>query len=270
METLTVEEVLRIHEILVADFAKTGDPISPPGVRSNDLLESAVSRQQAGHGKVLKYPEPLDNAATLAFGICMDHPFHNGNKRTALVSMLVHLDKNRLCLYQTSQADLYQFMIAIADHSLGIRLDPRRPDKKPARRSADAEVRAIVDWLRDRVQKVRRGERPVTFRHLRQILGHFGFELEIRHGNMTDVIRVETQAPSLFRRHSRQSRTRIGTIGYRDEGTEVSLKDLKTLRQLCGLTETDGVDTDSFYNEAAVVDAFVNRYRTVLRRLGRT
>ena len=30
-----------------------------------------------------------------AFGICCDHPFHNGNTRTALVTMLVHLDNNQ-------------------------------------------------------------------------------------------------------------------------------------------------------------------------------
>jgi hypothetical protein len=50
----------------------------------------------------------------------------------------------------------------------------------------------------------------------------------------------------------------------------VSVKDLKRLRQMCKLTEADGVDTDAFYSDTAVVDAFVNRYRTVLRRLART
>jgi len=59
----------------------------------------------------------------------------------------------------------------------------------------------------------------------------------------------------------------LGSVGYRDDGTEVSLKDLKSLRKLCNLREEDGVDSDAFYDEADAVDAFVNRYRTVLRRL---
>jgi prophage maintenance system killer protein len=103
LATLTAEDVLTIHEYLINDFAATSDPISPPGVRSVALLESAVGRQHTGTGSTLKYPDPIDNAATLLYGVCLDHPFHNGNKRTALVAMLVHLDKNHLCLFNTSQ-----------------------------------------------------------------------------------------------------------------------------------------------------------------------
>jgi death-on-curing family protein len=270
LETLTAEDVLRIHEILVADFAMSDDLIAPPGVRSIALLESAVGRQHVGHGSTLKYPDPISNAATLVYGVCNDHPFHNGNKRTALVAMLAHLDKNRLCLYDTSQAELYQLMLAIADHSLGVRVDPRRPDKRPTRRESDEEVDAIKDWLGRRVGKLKRGEKPITFRHLRQTLARFGFEIENNDANSVDVVRRETVAPSLFRRKPSTRTTRIGTIGYRNEGTEVSVKDLKRLRQMCKLTEGDGVDTDAFYSDAAVVDAFINRYRTVLRRLART
>src|SRR5258708_5521281 len=103
--TVTVEDVVAIHESLVADFAAAADPIAPPGIRTRALHESAVNRQLTSHGDRLKYPDPISNAATLTFGICNDHPFHNGNKRTALVAMLVHLDKNKLALYHTKQSD---------------------------------------------------------------------------------------------------------------------------------------------------------------------
>ncbi len=66
----------------------------------------------------LKYPDPILNAATLLYGICNDHPFHNGNKRTALVSALAHLDKNNLILRATKQTELFNLMIAVADHAL--------------------------------------------------------------------------------------------------------------------------------------------------------
>jgi len=42
--TLSVEDVLFIHEVLVRNFALNGDPIEPPGVKSLALLESAVGR----------------------------------------------------------------------------------------------------------------------------------------------------------------------------------------------------------------------------------
>lgn len=255
--------------MLVADFAASGDPIGNMGLRSRALLESAVNRQHSGHRERLKYAEPLGNAATLAFGICCDHPFVNGNKRTALVALLVHLDNNRLCLHRTSQNDLYQLMLGIANHSVGMRTDPRRRDKIPARRTADQEVAAIRDWLRERAEKLRRGEQLLTFRQLRQCLGRFGISLENPHSNSIDVVRTETKT-RLFRREKQVVKKRLGSIGYRDEGTEVSLRDLKVLREMCKLREQDGVDSDAFYDSADVIDAFVNRYRTVLRRLAKT
>src|SRR5215510_4368531 len=91
---LTVEDVLSVYAALTQDFADSADPISPAGVRDQGLLESAVYRQETGFGGRLKYDHPLLSAASLAYGLCCDHPFHNGNKRAALVSMLVHIDRN--------------------------------------------------------------------------------------------------------------------------------------------------------------------------------
>lgn len=270
LETLSTEDVLRLHETLVEDFARSGDPISPPGVKSMALLESAISRQHVGHGHILKYPDPLSNAATLVYGICCDHPFHNGNKRTALVAMLVHLDKNHLCIYRTSEREIYGLLLEIASHTVGWRPDPRKRDQSPPRRHSDEEVKAIVNWLRDRVEKVVRGERPITYRQLRQILSRFGLELEVAHGNAADVIKVIEKAPRAFSRKPVFERKRVASIGYRDEGTEVSVKELKSLRRQAHLAEEDGVDSATFYDEYAVVDSFINKYRKLLRRLART
>jgi death on curing protein len=268
-ETLNVEDVLRIHRELVNDFARTGDPIGPMGVRTQGLLESAVNRQHTGHRDILKYPDPLSSAATLAYGVCCDHPFHNGNKRTALVAMLVHLDRNHLCILNTKESELYQLMLGIADHTLGLRLDPRRPDKVPSRRDPDDEVTSIKDWLKRRVAPLHRGERQITYRQLRQVLSRFGVSLEASRSNAVEVVKLVTVPGGLLRR-ARSEPRRLGTIGYRNEGTEVSFKDIKNLRRMCALTEEDGVDSDAFYDGADVIDAFINRYRTLLRRLAKT
>jgi death on curing protein len=267
--SLSVDDVLRIHDVLIEDFVKSGDPIGTSGVRDMGLLESAVSRQHVGLGTTLKHPDPLGSAATLTFGLCLDHPFVNGNKRTALVALLVHLDRNKLCLYGTSQDDLYALMLGIADHTLGIRVDPRRRDRPLPQRTADDEVAAIKTWLKKRAEQVRRGERPITYRQLRQILGKFGLTLENPNSNTIEVFKNEHRRSGLLRR-DRTVKTRIATIGYRDEGTEVSFRDLKNIRDLCSLTEDHGVDSQAFYGDADVIDAFVIRYRAVLRRLAKT
>jgi death-on-curing family protein len=271
VESLTLDEVRQIHDILVQDFADSGDPIFPPGVKHQNLLESAVARQHTEFGGVAKYTSPIDLAATLTFGLCSNHPFHNGNKRTALVAMLVHLDKNNLTLAGCPQDDLFKMIIALADHRIG-EVAPRRVVKEAFKKRADFEVSALSAWIAERAKKPRRGERQITYRELRRILRGFGFELDVPasgRGNQRDVVRIESAKSVLPWRGPKEVRKRIGSIGYHDEGTFVLLNDMKKIRELCRLREDDGCDSDAFYGSAAIIDAFVNRYRNILRRLAR-
>jgi death-on-curing protein len=266
MEMLTVDEVLLIYDVLVRDFVEAADPIAPAGVRDRALLDSAVSRQYTAIGVTLKYPTVPLNAATLTYGICCDHPFFNGNKRAALVAMLVHLDKNGYCLPSTTQGDLYTMITAIADHRFGAFADRRGHFPRLA---ADEQVALLSQWLKKRVARVTKGERPITYRQLRRILSAFNIALENTGQNSAELVRyVEARRGILGRRTL--VRQRIATIGYRDDGTALTKAQLKDIRRLCRLREEDGVDSSMFYTTGEVIDAFVNRYRTVLRRLART
>ena len=64
------------------------------GVRDEGLLESALTRPQ----QLFAYGDPPPDlaalAASLAFGIARNHPFVDGNKRTALAACLVFLQIN--------------------------------------------------------------------------------------------------------------------------------------------------------------------------------
>lgn len=268
LQRLTCEEVLRIYSKLVADFYDSGDPIAPAGVKSMDLLESAVMRQHTGHGETLKYPSPIDNAATLLYGICCDHPFYNGNKRTALVSTLVHLDKNKLTLYHTSQQDLYNLMLDVADHTITGRPDKRARNPKP-RKHADDEVAAIAKWLAWRAHKVTKGERLVTYRELRRILEQFGYYLTTTKGSSIDIVKYETKTKGFINRQPVKVSKKIGNIGWPGESREVGISEIKRIREICRLTEDDGVDSDAFYFSDVVIDSFVNRYRKLLNRLAK-
>lgn len=61
------------------------------GIRSIDLLASALSRQNVEFGGVKKYTNPIDICATLFFGMVKNHSFNDGNKRTALLLLLYQL-----------------------------------------------------------------------------------------------------------------------------------------------------------------------------------
>jgi death on curing protein len=264
---LSVDDVLSIYAVLVQDFASSADPISPAGVRDQGLLESAVYRQLTGFEGRLKYDHPVMSAASLVFGLCCDHPFYNGNKRTALVAMLVHLDRNNLTLLSVNQADLYELMIKIADHRFGLREDRRRDRNVGTRRSPDDEVQAIYKWLRERAQRIERGERVITYRQLRQALNQFNIEVEVMDANRAELVRYEERKTGLLRRRTERVQVKIAIIGYRDEGTDIPKSEIKRIREVCGLTEDKGVDSRAFYSTGVVVDDFICRYRRVLHRL---
>jgi len=245
------------------------DPMTPAGVRDPGLLESAVHRQHTGFDGRLKYDHPLLSAASLTYGLCCDHPFYNGNKRTALVAMLVHLDRNNQALLGVDQSELYDLMVNVADHQLAHEKE-RRKRAGTGRPTSDEEVQSLYRWLRERTQRIERGERVISYRQLRRALGQFGIVVEPVEGNRAELVRYEDRPSGLFRRSATRVRVRLGTVGYRDEGTYLAKSDLKDIRVMCGLTEEQGVDSRSFYTTGAMVDAFVCYHRRVLHRLART
>jgi death on curing protein len=87
---LTVSAVKAIHhEVLAAHGGARG-------IRDEALLESAVAAPQATMmGKPL-ISDPVEIAAAYLFYLCRNHPFFDGNKRTALAACLVFLENNDL------------------------------------------------------------------------------------------------------------------------------------------------------------------------------
>jgi death-on-curing protein len=182
--------------------------------------------------------------------------------------MLVYLDKNKLTLFQTSQNELYDLMLQVASHTLFGRPSKRvrRPKRPP---HSDREVEKIAAWLRSRAERVSRGERQITYRELRRILNRFGYLLVRPKGNSIEIVRPVEETQGLFRRRTAIVEKHIDTIGWSGEDREMAISDVKKVRRICRLREEDGIDSNAFYDETAVIDSFVNSYRTLLRRLAR-
>ena len=98
----TVETVKAIQaEVLAAHGGSAG-------LREAALLESAVAAPQATWmGKPL-FTDPLDIAAAYLFYLCRNHPFVDGNKRTALATCLVFLSENGLLSDEKLDADAWE------------------------------------------------------------------------------------------------------------------------------------------------------------------
>ena len=87
------------------------------GVRDETLLESALARPQQFHTYGDPPPDLADLAASLGYGLARNHPFIDGNKRTAHVCYRVFLALNGADLI-ASDEDKYVTMIALAEGSL--------------------------------------------------------------------------------------------------------------------------------------------------------
>ena len=85
---LTVDIVREIHAEAIARFGGAN------GVRQPALLESAVAAPQATFGGQSPYADIVEIAAAYLFYICRNHPFVDGNKRTALGACIVFLRLN--------------------------------------------------------------------------------------------------------------------------------------------------------------------------------
>lgn len=105
---------LAIHDRQLAEHGGTS------GVRDEKLLESALARPQQLYAYGEPSPDLADLAASLAFGLARNHPFVDGNKRTAHVCYRVFLALNDIEM-TASDEDKYTAMLALAEGSLSER-----------------------------------------------------------------------------------------------------------------------------------------------------
>lgn len=85
---LTVDIVREIHAEAIGRFGGSD------GLREMTLLESAVAAPQASFSGQSPYEDIAELAAAYLFYLCRNHPFVDGNKRTALGACLVFLRLN--------------------------------------------------------------------------------------------------------------------------------------------------------------------------------
>ena len=111
MIILDTSEIIEIHKMLIA---ATG---GSSGIRDINLLDSAVSGCYQTFDGVDLYPTVVEKAARIAYTLCKNHPFVDGNKRIAVTSMLVMLRLNQISL-SFSQQELIILGLGIANGEL--------------------------------------------------------------------------------------------------------------------------------------------------------
>ncbi len=99
--------VLKIHSRQIEKFGGTY------GIRDQGLLESALAQPQASFFGELLRPTIYDQAAAYLYHLIMNHPFVDGNKRTALAAMdtFIRFNKYSLILENT---EVYEIVLQVA------------------------------------------------------------------------------------------------------------------------------------------------------------
>jgi death-on-curing protein len=97
---LTLDEVLRIHQILIEVFGGANGVLDP------GLVESALLRPQTGY-----YADLIEEAAALWESLAMNHGFVDGNKRVAYACLEIFLQTNGMDVAATNE-ELERFIYA--------------------------------------------------------------------------------------------------------------------------------------------------------------
>jgi death-on-curing protein len=121
---LSVELVIAIHERQLKEFG------GPGGLRDLGALESALGRPKNIWG--YEGGDLADLAAAYGFGIARNHPFVDGNKRTALVSVVAFLGLNGIDFV----ADEAEAVVIMRDLAAG-----------------QVDQKNLARWIRDNLPK---------------------------------------------------------------------------------------------------------------------
>ena len=108
---LTLDEIIAIHFDQLERYGGSH------GIRDLDLLFSAIARTQATFGGFELYPDIFKKVAALFHSLILNHPFVDGNKRTAVVSAGRMLNINGHQLSCTKQ-EITNFPISVASKKI--------------------------------------------------------------------------------------------------------------------------------------------------------
>ncbi len=107
MKVITKDQALMMHRELISAHGGSD------GIRDEGLLDSALSAPLQTFGGQPLLPSIQQQASRLGYGLIMNHPFVDGNKRAGVHIMLTFLAMNGIELRYT-QKELYETILSVA------------------------------------------------------------------------------------------------------------------------------------------------------------
>lgn len=118
---ISLKTIIKIHFNSISLYG------GKEGIRDMNLLQSAINRPFVTFDSVDLYPTAIEKAAAVFESILINHPFVDGNKRTALSIMMFILKKEKFKI-TANEEELYNITIEVAEGKL--------------------EIEKIISWLK--------------------------------------------------------------------------------------------------------------------------
>lgn len=249
---ITISDVLDVHFLIVDTFYGKKAGLGGIGPKDLGLLSSAVSRQFTSYGGVDKWERIEDKAATLLFGLVLNHPFHDANKRTAFLTTLFFLQSHGR-YPKISARQFEDFVVVVANRSFF----KMEKFQRSFAGQDDAEIKYVASYIRSVTRQIDRKDYLITFNDLDRILRRFNFCLTNAAGNYIDVAHLDNDEVG----------NKVCQIGFPGYKRQVTRQAIKTVRQSTGLTVLNGIDSQVFFKDVEPISQLLAKYYDPLQRL---
>jgi death-on-curing protein len=237
--------IVDVHNELVTVFSEENDPISPPGVKNLELLESACSRPHTSLGDVEKYKTLPEKMAALFHSLTKNHAFHNGNKRTALVSLLAALHRNDIQLRSSvTDDDVYNLAVNVTADNF--------PNEGHGL-SVDDVVQSLATWIRENTEHSNSRLSSMTLKEFIRKCEQAGARTKLVKGGSVSIL-------------NGQASIKIAKSTRRLDGPAIS----RYLKMLDLGESAAGLSGNEFQEGASPERLQIYRFISALRRLAKT
>lgn len=114
IEFVSLEEAVIIHEKMIEIGGGTS------GIRDIELLHSSIERPKASFSDKYLYKSILEMGSAMLQSLAKNHPFIDGNKRTAFFATLRFFEKNGLA-FSIKKNEITPFMVSVTTESLTVK-----------------------------------------------------------------------------------------------------------------------------------------------------
>lgn len=257
VENLSVNDVLKAHYYICDHFETENGTTSLFGVKNLNLLLSAIDRQYTSYSGVIKWKNKFEIFASVFFGLVKNHSFHDGNKRTSILSLIFQLTANRKYL-TCSQKDLEKLTLNVAESNY-----ENYKFREKYKNEPDEIILVIADFLRRNTRSMEKDYHAMTYAEFNAKLKPYGFYLDNINGGFISVCKKEKHG--IFGRKERT--VNLLQIGFPGWKRQMGMKAIKETLKVCDLTAERGVDSKTFYAGNEPIYKLIEEYSPLLDRL---